>query len=161
MALALVAVGLAMLNVLSRANSMWGVGDLSTLVWTGIAGSLVLLANSSDFWRSRLRFRLSRLVADRSYSLYLVHIEAVAPIKHVPNATFLSSLALTWISSFVLAEVLYQVVERPFVRAREQWTWSRERLQGSFQPSGSSLSTSDDGRRESLPITVLRPAQAS
>ena len=101
--------------------------EFGILGWALISASFVLLAESSDFWRSRLRFRPAMFVAERAYSLYLVHVEAIAVVRRIGFASFPTRLALTWALSFLLAEMLHSTIELPMMRVREFWPWSRSR----------------------------------
>lgn len=104
--------------------------DLSVAAWAGIAGSWVLLANSSEFWRSKTGWAPARFVAERAYSLYLTHVEALAVVRKVRDAAdglpFAVTLALTWLLALAAAEVLYRTVERPVMRSRERLAAARQ-----------------------------------
>jgi peptidoglycan/LPS O-acetylase OafA/YrhL len=124
-ALALAGLGFACFNVLTRLNPAWGVGDLNTTSWLLIFATWVLLANSGEFWKSGFRFAPIRYLADRAYSLYLLHVESFAILKKLGNLNFVEYMALSWLISLILAEVLYRTVERPVMNAREKFAASR------------------------------------
>jgi peptidoglycan/LPS O-acetylase OafA/YrhL len=125
--LALAGLAASAFNVEERLRP--GGRDLSTDAWTLIFASFVLLANSNDFWRWRARVPGSRYVAERSYSLYLVHIEALVLVSRLLDRLEVTSLPLayllTWIVALAFAEILYRVIERPFMQAREFFGASR------------------------------------
>lgn len=125
----LVAVALSLVgfNVACRLRPEWGFGDHGPLTWAFIFGALVLLGNSGDFWNDRLRVPGVRFVADRAYVLYLLHVEAIAILKHAPRMDFIYYALLVWMLSFMIAEVLHRSVERPFMMAREFFSASRSR----------------------------------
>lgn len=123
--IALAGLSAAGANVLTRFHPEWGAADLGPLPWAMIAVSLVLLGNSSPFWKQRFHLPGARYLADRSYSLYLLHVEALALLKHAPTLPFPVYLALVWIIGLLLAEVLYRAVEQPFMQAREWFAASR------------------------------------
>jgi peptidoglycan/LPS O-acetylase OafA/YrhL len=106
-------------NVLARLNPSWDVGDLPITARCLIFASFVLLGNSSDFWKRRMRLPLCRYLAERSYAVYLLHPEALALMKHGKTLHPVLYFALSWALTLVLAEILYRAVERPFMRARE------------------------------------------
>ena len=93
--------------------------------WALIGASAVLLANSSGFWKHGFRPWGARYLADRSYSLYLLHVEAFVLLKQVPGLPFPVYLALVWMIALGLAELLYRGVERPFMQTREWFAASR------------------------------------
>ena len=128
MAMTPMLVGLGSVLVLSvvswRLGFDWGLVGLDPLCWALIFGSLVLVANSGDYWRNRFTVPGSRFVADRAYSLYLIHVEAIAIAHRLPSSSVLAFGLTTWLLSFVLAEILYRTIERPFMAAREFWRWS-------------------------------------
>ncbi len=46
-----------------------------------VSGLLVVLSQAGDFWRTSATTPALRYIAIRSYSLYLVHVEAIAVLK--------------------------------------------------------------------------------
>jgi peptidoglycan/LPS O-acetylase OafA/YrhL len=122
-ALGLAAVGWA---VLGRLEPTLDIGDYGPLVWALIAGSFVLLAVSRLFWQ-QLRLPGARYLADRAYAIYLLHGEALALAKRTSSLPFVLYLLITWVVSLVLAELLYRLVERPIMRAREWFVFSCSR----------------------------------
>jgi peptidoglycan/LPS O-acetylase OafA/YrhL len=131
-ALALVGLGLVGFNVLTRLNPRWQIKDLNTTTWMFIFAGWVLLGNSSPFWKTSFRYRPVRFLADRAYSLYLLHVESFAILKRFGNLSFPEYLALSWLISFALAEVLYRAVELPFMNARDKFAATR--LAGADHP---------------------------
>src|SRR5262249_32877917 len=124
--------GLALFGyeVLLRLNPGRGLPEPDLLVWALGFATLVLLANSSDFWRRRARAPGLRYLAERSYAVYLVHIEALAVVKRLGTSPLLEPLGgvsvplafvLSWAISLALAEVLHRLVERPLMQARERF----------------------------------------
>jgi peptidoglycan/LPS O-acetylase OafA/YrhL len=59
-------------------------------------------------------------IALRAYSLYLVHVEAIALAKKLPLPPEGQAGAAV-VGAFLLAEILYRAVERPFNRRRDRW----------------------------------------
>jgi peptidoglycan/LPS O-acetylase OafA/YrhL len=124
-ALALSGLALASFNVLTRLNPQWQIKDLDTTFWLFIFAAWVLLGNSSESWKTRFRSPPIRFLADRAYSLYLLHVESFAVLKRFGNLSFLEYAALSWLISLALAEVLYRAVELPFMNARERLASTR------------------------------------
>jgi peptidoglycan/LPS O-acetylase OafA/YrhL len=61
-----------------------------------------------------------RYLADRSYAVYLLHGEALAIVRKLPDVGFFWQLVFTWLLTLLFAEILYRVVERPFMDLRER-----------------------------------------
>jgi peptidoglycan/LPS O-acetylase OafA/YrhL len=106
--------------------------DWDPLVWTFIFGTLVVVANSSDFWRTRAHVPGARYIADRAYAIYLVHVEAIAVVRRVAgaedgyvNIPMAMYVIAVWLVSLLIAEVLYRGIERPVMRAREGFAATR------------------------------------
>jgi peptidoglycan/LPS O-acetylase OafA/YrhL len=122
---ALGGIALVCINIMLRLHPAWGMGDFNTTCWTFIFASWVLLGNSSDFWRTNFRYFPIRYLADRAYSLYLLHVESFAILKRFGELSFLQYMVLSWMISLVLAEVLYRTVELPFMNLREKLASTR------------------------------------
>ncbi len=119
-ALALGGLTLTCFNVATRLNPAWQIEDLNTTCWMFIFAAWVLLGNSSEFWKTSFRYLPIRYLADRAYSLYLLHVESLAILKRFGDLSFIQYMGLSWLISLVLAEVLYRVVELPFMNLREK-----------------------------------------
>lgn len=113
-------------NLFHRAGVISG-AELGPFQWAMVSGCFVLLANSSDFWALKLHSTLGRFLAERSYALYLTHVEAIAIVKQLSGISFWLALFLVWGISLVFAEILYRIIERPFIQSREWFRWSRDR----------------------------------
>jgi peptidoglycan/LPS O-acetylase OafA/YrhL len=141
--LAVLGVAVAGYNVVCRLNPDWQKGDVNLVVWLFVFGAFVLLANSGEYWKRKLRVPGFRYLADRSYALYLLHPEALAVarlfLKDIPVVLY---FVLTWMLCLVLAEILYRSIELPFMQAREWFpsTWSKKPVPPlvSLQPQTSS-----------------------
>jgi peptidoglycan/LPS O-acetylase OafA/YrhL len=98
-------------------------GDLPLLVYALLSGLLVVQAQGGEFWRTRATHPLLEYVAVRSYSLYLVHIEALAIARRLPIESYLLFSIVCWVMSLMLAELLYRLVERPWMNYRDHRVW--------------------------------------
>jgi peptidoglycan/LPS O-acetylase OafA/YrhL len=67
-----------------------------------------------------------RYLAERSYAVYLLHLEVITAVRHLQPLPFLVSLSIVWIGSLVVAEILYRTVERPGMRLRDRFSISRQ-----------------------------------
>jgi peptidoglycan/LPS O-acetylase OafA/YrhL len=115
---------------LRRVNPDAGLNLADPELFALVFASFVLLAASG--WTVRVPG--ARFVADRAYSLYLLHPEALALLRrfHLPFPVF---LALAWALSFLLAEVLFRFVERPLMEARERFRGTRRAAEGAGRPA--------------------------
>ncbi len=103
-----------------------GLKDPDNLLLAFIFGSWVVLANSSDEWKSKLYFPGANYIATRSYGIYLLHPEALSLLKHLSlDINFSLYLILALLGSVLLSEVLYRVIEKPFMDARERFSISK------------------------------------
>lgn len=133
----LAAIGLAIygFNFWSRWHPGQGIGDYDVLVYAAIFGSFVLLATSSERWKSRLDVPGAHYLATRAYSLYLLHPEVLAIMKRFgPDLPFPAFLALSWLGSCLAAEGLHRAVELPCMNLRERWSWSRSESKSEGRP---------------------------
>lgn len=131
--LALAGLAAASRDVACRLNPQWGLEDQGILVWALIFGSWVLLAAARPDWPAG-RLPGVRYIAERSYAVYLLHPDALALARKVEGLSFGAFVVLAWVLSFVLAEVLYRLVELPGMRLRERFGASRSR-EASSAPS--------------------------
>ena len=135
----LAAVGLAVLSlfVLARYTPAIELRGPDKLVLAFIFGSWVLLANASGGASRALYLPGAHYVATRSYSMYLLHPEAYALVRPLDavlpfGAQLLIALAVTT----ALSEVLYRLVELPFIELRDRWVPSRARPVAPGVPGG-------------------------
>jgi peptidoglycan/LPS O-acetylase OafA/YrhL len=124
-------VGLALFgiawNLVARTKSIDWVLESGPLVWSLISGAFLVLANSKPFWQFGTKTWLTRFFADRAYSLYLLHIEALTVMKKFSGLPFIVYLLLTLIISLIAAEILYRTIERPVMRARNRFSWAKSK----------------------------------
>jgi peptidoglycan/LPS O-acetylase OafA/YrhL len=114
-------------------------GGYDNLIYALLFVVLVLLANSGPFFRDRLRSGFFRYLADRAYALYLLHPEALAVLKRLSPLPTVVSFALTWALSLAFAELLYRLIERPFMRLRERVPAMRSAETAPLPPAQPSL----------------------
>ena len=71
-----------------------------------------------------------RYLAERSYAIYLLHLEVITAIRHLPPMPFAVTLGLVWIGGIAVAEVLFRMVERPGMELRERFASTRSTSPG-------------------------------
>jgi peptidoglycan/LPS O-acetylase OafA/YrhL len=114
-------------NILARTSMQNELVESGPLGWSLISAAFIVLANSGPFWATGTQSLVTRYLADRAYSLYLLHIEAIAITKKLGVTNFWLAMVATWIIACVLAEVLYRCVERPIMNSRDRIPWARSR----------------------------------
>ncbi len=111
---------LAVLVVAGCAAGRAGYGprfDIPTLGWSLASVCLILVANTRS-WAAGLHLRSTRFLAERAYSLYLLHGEGIAVARRLPELPLGVRVAVVWVVSLALAEVLYRLVELPGMSLR-------------------------------------------
>jgi peptidoglycan/LPS O-acetylase OafA/YrhL len=126
--LSLIALMLYVIFIIGRYFPEFGIDDPDKSILALIFMSWVLMANSTDRLRKLLYFPGAYYIATRSYSLYLVHPEALALMRRIfPDIWFPSYFLCTLAVSCLLAEILYRFVEKPLMDMRENFEFSRQR----------------------------------
>jgi peptidoglycan/LPS O-acetylase OafA/YrhL len=96
-----------------------GVDEYGRSWWLLLCAPWLVLANASPFWEARTGNVVVRFIAERAYSLYLLHVEALALVKRGPDMPFWLTLLVVWVVALLASEVLYRCVERPGMQLRE------------------------------------------
>ena len=109
----------ALLNLaLQRYRGEYGEMPLSG--YTLLSGCLVVQSQATHFWKQKASNGILRYIATRSYSLYLVHIDALAIARRLDHTHFLTYLLISTLFSLILAELLYRTVEIPWMKFRDR-----------------------------------------
>jgi peptidoglycan/LPS O-acetylase OafA/YrhL len=124
--IAIISFSILILFFVARYYPNMGLNDPDKLLLAFIFGSWVVLANSSDKWRNKLYFPGSNYIATRSYGIYLLHPEALALLNRLSlDINFILYFIIALLVSLLLSEVLYRVIEKPFMDARERFSISK------------------------------------
>lgn len=84
-------------------------------------GAWVVFANSSDRVRWGFNFPGANYIATRSYAIYLLHPDAIAIANRLPiELSFIIYLSIVFLLSVTASEVLYRLIELPFMNMRSQ-----------------------------------------
>jgi peptidoglycan/LPS O-acetylase OafA/YrhL len=113
-------IGLGALLILALQRFRGEYGEMPLAGYTLLSGCLVVQSQATWFWKQKASNSLLRYIASRSYSLYLVHIEALAIARRLDDGRFLVYLLVTVLFSLILAELLHRYVERPFMTFRDR-----------------------------------------
>jgi len=117
---------------LARYNPLWGISDPNKLFLAIMFASWVLLANANEHWSDKLYLPGANYIATRSYALYLLHPEILALLKRFfIEIPFPFYFIFALVGSLMLSEILYRVVEKPIMDARETYKFSKSSLKSS------------------------------
>lgn len=116
--LACISFSCAIICILQRLKIVPGTAPLIEFTFMSLV--LVAFAEHSEWWRSGIRVPGAHYIATRSYSIYLLHVEAIAAAKHLGATNFWTRGIVIWLLSLLLAELLYRLVERPFMKLRDR-----------------------------------------
>lgn len=136
-------IGVGWLSVVIVNRYLGEGGDLPLFVYVLVSGFLVVLSQTTDFWKERATHPILQYFASRSYSLYLVHIEGLAIARRFYDGSFVVFSLIAVVSSLLIAELLFRAVEKPWMRFRDRKIAGR-----------SSQFTSHDGRTEHLTSSI-------
>ncbi len=126
--IAFISIILYLFFFIARYNPSFGVNDPNKLLLAIIFGGWVLLANANTTWSNKLYFPGAKYIATRSYALYLLHPEILALLKRFfIDIPFLFYLSMALIGSLILSEILYRIVEKPIMDARESYRFSKSK----------------------------------
>ena len=114
-------VGIYFLSFYMKAIGHTNILPPGKLFLTMIFGCWVIFANSNSPFVRLLCIPGSQFIATRAYALYLLHPEALAMLNRLNLAVpYILYLVIALVISFALAEVLYRLVEKPFMDMREK-----------------------------------------
>ena len=89
-------------------------------LYTFLAVVLVAFAERGEFWRTGLRIPGVHYLATRSYSMYLLHVEAIVLAERLDIENFFIRWCFIWMMACIAAELLYRLIELPGMRLREK-----------------------------------------
>lgn len=143
-ALALIAVAAYLFCYVSRWNPQWGIGDPSPLGLAIIFGLWVVWADAKPLQLSGFLNTVVMFISTRSYSVYLLHLDALALSKRlIPEQSFIVYYAFSLLVSLIASELLYKSIELPFMNLRKKFrsTCTRSQISSTTRPSRSSAAT--------------------
>ncbi|WP_339772246.1 acyltransferase [uncultured Paraglaciecola sp.] len=105
-----------------------GYQDPSFLILALTFGCLVFFAVNTPVLTKPLGYQLIMHISTRSYSIYLLHPEALAICRrYFAEQGFLVHFASALLITLCIAEVLFRVVEMPFINMRNNFAFSAKR----------------------------------
>jgi peptidoglycan/LPS O-acetylase OafA/YrhL len=105
-----------------------GYADPSKLVLAVIFGTFIVASANHPVTALPFFHRLIMHISTRSYSIYLLHPEALALAnKLIPQQHFIFYYSFALLTTLIAAEFLYRLVEIPFIKGRERFDMTRKR----------------------------------
>lgn len=102
--------------------------DPSKLILAFVFGSMVLFAVNTPTKKIPIAHALFMHISTRSYSIYLLHPDALALCKRlIPQSHLIIYYCCAFFISLVAAEVAYKIVEQPFIKLRSRFDVSKRR----------------------------------
>lgn len=99
-----------------------GYNDPSVLILAVVFGALVIYAVTTPVSKIRFGHTFVMHISTRSYSIYLLHPDALAVCRRlIPDVTLGLYFIIATIITLVAAEILYKAVEIPFMKMREHF----------------------------------------
>lgn len=105
-----------------------GYVDPSKLILAIVFGVFVVASTNHPVTALPFCHRLIMHISSRSYSMYLLHPEALALTnKLIPEQHFIAYYSFALFTTLAASELLYRLVEIPFIRGRERFGMTRKR----------------------------------
>jgi peptidoglycan/LPS O-acetylase OafA/YrhL len=105
-----------------------GYTDPSKLILALVFGAMVIKAASSPVTKLPFLHVVIMHISTRSYSIYLIHVEALSICRRlIPEQSLLVYYAAALIISLTAAELLYRLIEIPFIKMRDRFALSSKR----------------------------------
>ena len=121
-------VGLGAVLILALQRDRGEYGEMPLAGYTLLSGCLVVQSQATQFWKQKASNGILRYIAIRSYSLYLVHIEALAIARRFDDQHFVTYFLISILFGLILAELLHRTVEIPWMKFRERGDSKRSSL---------------------------------
>ena len=102
--------------------------DPSFLLLALVFGSLVFFAVNTPVLAKPFGYRIIMHISTRSYSIYLLHPEALALCRRfAADMGFAVHFTVALLITLVIAEILFRFIEIPFIKLRSKYTFSAKR----------------------------------
>ncbi|MDP5032330.1 acyltransferase [Paraglaciecola sp.] len=102
--------------------------DPSKLLLACIFALIVFYAVNNPIIHKPIGYQMVMHISTRSYSLYLLHPEALAFSKRfLSDYHFIVYYVISLVISLLLSEVLYRLIEVPFIKMRSKFRFSTKR----------------------------------
>lgn len=113
----------------NRYNPGWGIADPSYLILGLMFATWVVKAEKKQVELNRYLDKLVMHISTRSYSMYLLHVDALVVTKKLfDGLPFVLYFAVATIITLGASELLYRFVEVPLINKRESISFARRRV---------------------------------
>jgi len=117
-----------LLSFYNRWHPELGLPDPNKLILAFMFGAWVIFANSEHRCIKNLYIPGANYIATRSYAMYLLHPEALALVKRfILDLPFIVYFSSALIITLILSEILYKLIEKPFMDLREKLKISKSK----------------------------------
>ena len=125
---AVIAVLVYLFFYVNRWNPEWGIGDPGPLGLAFIFAMWVIWADAKPVRLSGIFYTVVMYISTRSYSIYLLHPDALALSKRViVDQGFVAHFVFSLAVSLIASEILYKLIELPFMNLRKKYQFSCSR----------------------------------
>ena len=100
--------------------SRFGLAAAPPLVAFSFVSCALVALSVRSWWARSASIPGAYYIATRSYSMYLVHVEAIALVKRLGLQWAIVEACVVWAVTLILAEALYRFIELPFMQMRER-----------------------------------------
>ena len=106
----------------------WHIIEPGKLQLAIIFGIWIIWADGQKRIREHRYHSIIMHISTRSYAMYLLHVDALAIAGHIINKeNIVFYYTTTLFITLVLSEVMYRIIEMPFINARKNFSFSKSR----------------------------------
>ena len=106
----------------------WHIIEPSKLQLAIIFGIWIIWADGQKHIGEHRYHSIIMHISTRSYAMYLLHVDALAIAVHIMNReNIVFYYTTTLFITLVLSEVMYRIIEMPFINARKNFSFSKSR----------------------------------
>ena len=111
-------------------NKQWNVPEPSKLFLAALFGIWIIWSDSNQLKFNEATSKLVMHISTRSYAMYLLHVDALVITQRFfsENVNFIVYYLIALFITLVGAEVLYRLIETPFMNARKYFSLSKPRM---------------------------------
>jgi len=112
----------------ARYNPQWGISEPDKLILALVFGCWITWTDTTSFEVTKLWQKLVMFISTRSYAMYLLHVDALVVTKRLLSEhNFVIYYTAAFLITLLLSEILYRLIEIPFINARKYFRFSMSR----------------------------------